>query len=128
MKQSVSNLAYLGDAVFELLVREMLLSTGSRPVSTLNQEALQYVTAKAQAKMYHIIAPYLTEAEESTLRRGRNLHSNSKAKNADISEYRHATGLETLFGYLYTTGQKERLAEIFAICTKEDEEPHNEEI
>ena len=127
MNHSASSLAYIGDAVFELCVREMLLSAGNRPVNALNQMALQYVTAKAQAKMYHAVVPFLSEEEENVLRRGRNLHSHSKAKSANMSEYRHATGLETLFGYLYITGQKERLTEIFALCTKEDEVQQNED-
>ena len=115
-KYSVGCLAYMGDAVFELYVRKMLLSSGSRPVDSLNKQARQYVSAAAQAKMYHNIGPFLTDEEQAVMKRGRNLHSNSKAKNAGISDYRHATGLEALFGYLFLEEQHERLTEVFEIC------------
>ena len=114
---SAQCLAYMGDAVFELYVRKMLLSNGSRPVNILNKQARQYVSAAAQAAMYHHIEPLLTQEEQAVMRRGRNLHFNSKTKNADMSEYRHATGLEVLFGYLFVNEQHERLAEIFEFCT-----------
>ena len=110
-------LAYLGDAVFELKVREMLLAQGARPVDALNQAARRYVTATAQAAMYHRIAPLLTDEEQAILRRGRNLHGGRKMPN--IADYRHATGLETLFGYLHANGMHTRLAEVFALCTNE---------
>jgi len=113
---SAQCLAYMGDAVFELYVRKMLLDQGNRPVNTLNKQARQYVSAAAQAEMYHHIEPLLTPEEQAVMKRGRNLHSYSKAKNADTSEYRHATGLETLFGYLFMNVQHERLAEIFEYC------------
>ena len=113
---SAQCLAYMGDAVFELYVRKMLLSNGNRPVNTLNKQACQYVSAAAQAAMYHHIESFLTQEEQAVMRRGRNLHSHSKAKKADMSEYRHATGLEVLFGYLFVNEQHERLAEIFELC------------
>ena len=117
---SAGCLAYLGDAVFELFVRKMLLNRGSRPVNTLNKEARRFVSAEAQATLYHHIIPHLSEEEQSVMRRGRNLHSRSKSKNADTSSYRHATGLEALFGYLFLNEQHERLTEIFEICTNID--------
>jgi len=115
---SAQCLAYIGDAVFELYVRNMLLSEGNRPVRALNVQARKYVSAAAQALMYHSVAPHLSEEELSVMRRGRNLHSSSKAKNADVSEYRHATGLETLFGYLFVNEMHERMTEIFEICVR----------
>ena len=117
-KVNTKSLAYLGDAVFELLVREMLLSKGDRPVDVLNVHARRYVSAAAQAAMYKKINPSLTVDEQSAMKRGRNLHSYSKAKNANTSDYRHSTGLETLFGYLYTNNQHERMAEVFDMCLK----------
>lgn len=113
---SAGCLAYLGDAVFELYVRKMLLSQGNRPVNTLNKEARRFVSADAQAILYHKITPHLSEEEQAIMRRGRNLHSRSKSKNADTSSYRHATGLEALFGYLFFNGQHDRLTKIFEIC------------
>ena len=115
-KYSAQCLAYMGDAVFELYVRKMLLSEGIQPVSALNKLARQYVSAIAQAEMYHHIESYLTPEEQSVMRRGRNIHSQSKAKNAGLSDYRHATGLETLFGYLFLLDKHERLAEVFELC------------
>ena len=110
-----ADLAYLGDAVFELLVRDMLIKSGV-PFHSLNPRAKEYVSAIAQSKMYHKIFDQLTAHEQATMKRGRNLHSASRAKSADVSEYRHATGLETLFGQLHFSGEFERMNEIFALC------------
>jgi ribonuclease-3 family protein len=114
---STQTLAYLGDAVFELCVREMVI-TGDAPAGKLNKKAKTYVSAKAQAKMYHALAGSLTEGELSALRRGRNLNSASRSKNADMSEYRLATGIEALFGYLYINGSYDRIKEVFELCAK----------
>lgn len=113
---SAGCLAYMGDAVFELHVRNMLLKDGGRPVHALNKQARQYVSAPAQAAMYHHIQPLLTDEERLVMKRGRNLHSASKAKNADTSDYRHATGLETLFGYLFLKNEHQRILEVFNLC------------
>jgi len=113
---SAQCLAYMGDAVFELYVRKMLLSGGNRPVNTLNKQARQYVSAAAQASMYHHIEPLLTQEEQAVMKRGRNLHSYSRAKSANTLEYRHATGLEVLFGFLFVNERHERLAEVFEFC------------
>jgi len=113
---SAQCLAYMGDAVFELYVRKMLLSDGNRPVNVLNKQARQYVSAAAQAAMYHHIEPLLTQEEQAVMKRGRNLHSYSKAKSANTLAYRHATGLEVLFGYLFVNERHERLAEVFEFC------------
>lgn len=98
----------------------MLTAKGDRPVRDLNRDAQRYVSAEAQAAMYHKIFTYLTEEEQSVIKRGRNLNPSSRAKNADMSDYRHATGLETLFGYLYTEGRQSRIDEIFALCTNDE--------
>jgi len=111
-----AELAYLGDAVFELMVRETLLKQNI-PFKHLSRRAREYVSAAAQAKMYHNIFDKLDPQEQAILKRGRNLHSFSRAKNAGVSEYRHATGLEALFGWLYHKGETQRLEEIFQICT-----------
>ena len=110
------NLAYLGDAVFELFIREKLLADGNAPVDQLNKKARAYVNAAAQAKMYFALLPLLTEDEIAVLKRGRNAKSFTKAKNATVADYRHATGLEALLGYLHVAGQRERLLQIMEIC------------
>ena len=118
MTLSAASLAYLGDAVFELLVRTMLVENGEQTVNEFNRLAKGYVSAKAQAALYHKVIDQLTDEEQAILKRGRNLNPQSRAKNASVSDYRHATGLETLFGYLYTCGRHERLQELFAFCTQ----------
>ena len=115
---NASALAYLGDAVFELMTREKLLEAGL-PVHKAHRQAKNIVSAKAQSDIYHRIFQSLTEEEQSIMRRGRNLHPVARAKNAEATEYRHATGVEALFGYLYNKGDTARLEEIFALCTSE---------
>lgn len=111
-------LAYIGDAVYELAVREYLLDVGQTRPNQLHQYATQYVSAKAQAKiMEHFFEEeILTEEEESYYKRGRNSKINTKAKNTDIQTYLQSTGFEALIGYLYLTKQEERLNEIIHDC------------
>ena len=111
-------LAYLGDAVFELWVREMLLGRGL-PVHKAHSKAKGIVSAMAQAEMYHKIFPHLNEDEQTIMRRGRNLNPTTRAKNAELAAYRHATGLEALFGYLYNRREMTRLEEIFKLCLQQ---------
>jgi len=115
---STASLAYLGDAVFELRVREMLLTRNPNGVSLreLNRQARAYVSAMAQAQMYHAIFDTLSEDEQAVIKRGRNLHNTSRAKNADVAAYRHATGLEALFGWLYERNNIERIGALFELC------------
>ena len=112
---NAASLAYLGDAVFELWAREMLIAEGL-PVHTANRRSKDIVSAMAQSDMYHRIYPILTDDEQAIMRRGRNLNPITRAKNADTASYRHATGLETLFGYLYHNRNMARLEEIFRLC------------
>ena len=111
----VAELAYLGDAVFEIMVRDMLVRRNI-PFKDLARNAKGYVSAVAQSAMYHKIFDQLTEGEQSLMKRGRNLHSASRAKSANVVEYRHATGLEVLFGWLHYHGEVERLNEVFQLC------------
>ena len=113
---SGSNLAYIGDAVFELLVRERVLSGGSNSQKYLNNEVKKYVNATAQAKMYFYVYDILTEEEQNILKRGKNAKIKTVPKNCSIMEYKMATGLEALFGYLYLRNDKVRLYEIFNKC------------
>ena len=109
------SLAYIGDSVFQFLVKNMLLSSGDLPVAELNKRVNKLVCASSQAEMYHKIKDILTDTELSVLKRGRNASTSSRAKHASVSDYRHATGIETLFGFLYLEGQIDRLLELFSI-------------
>jgi len=111
----MAELAYLGDGVFELLVRDMLLKE-STPFRDMSRRAKDYVSAVAQGAMYHKIFDALTEEEQAIMKRGRNLHSVSRSKAARVSEYRHATGLEVLFGHLHHQEAFARMNEIFEMC------------
>ena len=112
-------LAYIGDAVYEIIVRTMVLSKGNAPVNKLHKQSKEYVNAKAQAELYYQIAAYLTEEEQAIFRRGRNAKSFTTPKNMEIGDYRHATGLEALFGYLYLKGQMERILYLFEMGIKQ---------
>ena len=116
------NLAFIGDTVFDLFVREKLVCEANRPVNKLHNRAASMVKASAQAKAVERIRDRLTEQEQSVIRRGRNAHVNHKAKNMSEADYHLATGLEALFGYLYLKGETERLSEIFEMITEEEEE------
>jgi ribonuclease-3 family protein len=115
---STASLAYLGDAVYELFVRDMLVSESETNISELNRRAKNFVSAKAQAVLYHEVYEKLTGEEQAVMKRGRNLNAPSRAKNASVADYRHATGLEVLFGYLYSQGRRERLRELFQMCVQ----------
>ena len=105
-------LAYIGDGVYEIFIRTYIVSKGNAPVNKMHKGSKELVRASTQAKIYHIIEDLLTDEEKQVLKRGRNAKSISAPKNADITEYRHATGLEALIGYLYIDGQIERIREI----------------
>ena len=107
-------LAFIGDSVFELLVREHLLSKGNRDIKTLNNEKVKIVCCQKQAELIKGIVDILTEEELAVFKRGRNAHSSSVPKNATISDYHAATGLEALFGYLYLKGNILRIRELFS--------------
>ena len=105
-------LAYLGDGVYELYIRSMIVSKTNMPVNKLHKEATKYVKAKAQSEILEKIYDRLTEEEITIYKRGRNAHSYTSAKNADIVDYRRATGFEALIGYLYIQGKKDRIDEL----------------
>ena len=102
-------LAYLGDGVYEMVIRMLVVSAGNTQVNKLNNRATALVKASAQAALIHAIAEDLDEEEAAVYRRGRNAKSYTVAKHATMSDYRHATGLEALCGYLYLQGKYERL-------------------
>ncbi|MCI8496764.1 MAG: ribonuclease III [Clostridiales bacterium] len=111
-------LAYLGDGVYELLMRESMVNEGNCRPKDLHRVTAGRVCAKAQAAAVKRIQPQLTEEEEAVLKRGRNAHTNRVLKNTSSEEYHLATGLEALFGYLYLTGKMDRILELFAEILK----------
>ena len=116
---STPALAYLGDCVLEMCVREHLVERGLSTSAHLNQAALDFVLASAQAEAMKRILPLLTEEEEAYFKRGRNIGHTNVPKRATVSEYRTATGREVLFGYLHLSGQKERISELFRLAYPE---------
>ena len=108
-------LAYVGDAVFELLARTELCCAGSAKVKDLHARTVALVTAPAQAAFVEAVLPRLSEEELTVYKRGRNTHTHQAPKSATPGQYARATGLETLFGWLWLTGQKERVSELYAL-------------
>ncbi len=106
-------LAFIGDGVFELMVREHIVCKGNCSVKKLNAQKVKYVCCDAQAEAVTVIEPMLTEEEADVLRRGRNAHPGHIPKNADPVVYHKATALEALFGYLYLKGEIERIRTLF---------------
>ncbi|MDE6209631.1 MAG: ribonuclease III [Lachnospiraceae bacterium] len=107
-------LAYIGDAIYEIVVRTMVVSEGNTQVNKLHKRSSSLVKAETQARMIKLLmdADKLTEEELSYYKRGRNAKSYTSAKNASIGDYRIATGFEALMGYLYITGQSSRMISI----------------
>lgn len=118
---AISNLglAHTGDAVYELLCRSYLCSQGGKVVKNLHWDTVAMVNAPAQAAVMDKLLPHLTETELAYYRRGKNAHSHAAPKAATAQEYAKATGLETLFGALYLSGQTERINELFHLIVDE---------
>ncbi len=112
-------LAFLGDAVYSILVREMLTLSSNRPTGVLHKESIAFVNAAFQAEMAKRLLPILNETEEAVFKRGRNAHSAHSPKHQSDADYRYATGLEALYGFLYLSGSTDRLTYIFKISTGE---------
>lgn len=108
------NLAFVGDTVFDLLVRSELVCQANRPVNALHKTASAKVCASAQAKAVNSIMPMLSEDELAVFKRGRNAHTGGIPKNQSSADYHYATGLECLFGWLYLKGRTERINELYA--------------
>ena len=105
-------LAYIGDGVYELVIRTVLVKKGNCPVNQLHRKASSLVKAASQSAMMEFIEPMLTEEEHSVYRRGRNAHSPTMAKHATMADYRRATGFEALMGYLYLKEDYSRIVEL----------------
>ena len=112
-------LAYLGDCVLELRVREFLVSCGISHAADLNRAALDFVRAAAQSDAVEKIYGMLDEEEQAAFRRGRNIGHTNTPKSATALQYRRATGMEALFGYLHLSGKNERMDELFAVAYDE---------
>lgn len=116
-------LAFVGDAVLELLVRARLVGSTRLQPNRLHTVATHYVSAHAQCRELEILEPLLTEAEANVLRRGKNASKASVAKHATVQEYRSSTGLECLLGWLYLRGENDRIQQLFdAVWTEYEPE------
>ena len=113
------NLAFIGDCVYEMLVRETLVLNANRPVNDLHKESVKFVSAKAQTLAHDKIKDCLTEQETAVYKRGRNAKVGHSPKSASQGEYHIATGIEALFGYLYLTEQTDRIKQLFKIIISE---------
>lgn len=105
-------LAYVGDTVFDLMIKSMVVSEGNRQVQKIHERASHFVQASAQSQMMRVIQPLLSEEEHAVFRRGRNAKSVTPAKNQSITDYRRATGFEALVGYLYLKKEYARLVQL----------------
>lgn len=117
-EMSPLTLAFVGDGVYDLLVREELVCDANRPVGKLNKLKVEIVRCQTQAKLVKVLEPFLTEEEADVFKRGRNAHTAHTPKNASVADYHLATGLESLFGYLYLSDRIERIRELFEIYRK----------
>lgn len=105
-------LAYIGDAIYDLLIRTLLVEKGNTQVNKLHKRASSLVKAEKQSQMIEILEPHFTKEEEQIYKRGRNAKSFTSAKNASIADYRRATGFEAVIGYLYLTGKYHRMIDL----------------
>lgn len=115
-------LAYIGDGIYELIIRTVIVGRGNCPPNKLHKKVIQLVKASAQAELMERLLPLLTEEEEKIYRRGRNAKSYTIAKNASMQDYRKATGLEALMGYLYLNENTDRVIELIRAGLPEDME------
>ena len=105
-------LAYIGDGIYELVIRSVVVERANRSANDLHKKTTRYVKAPAQSAMIEALLPELTEEEEAVYRRGRNAKSYTTAKNASVADYRRATGFEALMGYLYLKEDYSRIVEL----------------
>ncbi len=111
-------LAYIGDAVYELAVREYLVSRGMVNVNKLHREAVRHVRASTQSRIFHALEGHLTEDEQAVIRRGRNAKPGHPSRGNSVIEYRESTGFESLVGYLYLKRQWDRLEKILVMARR----------
>ncbi len=118
MQSNGLTLAYIGDAVYELYIREYVINQGFTKVNKLHKEVIKYTSGNAQARFMHYFLEnnILTDEEITYFKRGRNSHVNSSRKNMELKDYLDATGFEALIGYLYLSNNQERLKELITIA------------
>lgn len=109
-------LAYIGDAIYDLVIRTIVVERGNTSANKLHKKTVTYVNARVQARMIEAVLEELTEEEQAVYKRGRNAKSYTTAKNASVMEYRKATGFEALCGYLYLTGRQERMLTLIQLA------------
>ncbi|WP_128896454.1 Mini-ribonuclease 3 [Longirhabdus pacifica] len=114
-------LAYIGDVVHEMYVRQYVVSNHNAKVKALHTETTKHVSARGQVEALKKWMPHLTEKETEVVKRGRNSKSGQAPKSASVMDYRHSTGFECLVGYLYLTEQWDRLQELFNMTITEDD-------
>lgn len=117
-------LAYIGDGIYDLVIRTVAVEQGNARVSLLHKHVSSMVKAEAQAKVVRVIEPLLSEEEMGIYKRGRNAKSYTMAKNASMTDYRMATGLEALMGYLYLVGRMNRILQLIEIGLADSLELH----
>lgn len=115
---STLTLSFIGDGVYDLMVREYIISLGNRPVGKLNNRKVSVVNCGFQSECSDILEPFFTDEELIIYKRGRNANVHSTPKNADKNDYHKATGFEAVFGYLYLKKDTKRLRELFEIIKK----------
>lgn len=120
------DLAFVGDGVFDLLCRELLLQKGSCPVKKLHRQKTELVNCQAQARALKRLWPGLTQEEQAVALRGRNAHVGHVPKNASTADYHGATAFEALFGWLYLAGETQRMRELFGLAVEAAREPEAE--
>lgn len=114
--------AYIGDCIFDLIIKQRVVADGNRSVQKLHEKVSCYVNAAAQSKMMRSLQDLLTDEERAIYKRGRNSKSVSPAKNQSITDYRRATGFEALVGYLYMCGDYDRLQQLIGVALRKMEE------
>lgn len=115
-------LAYIGDSIFDLIIKSLVVNEGNQPVQKLHLRTSRFVQASAQSRMMRVIQEELTEEEHAVYKRGRNTKSVSPAKNQSVTDYRRATGFEALLGYLYLKKEWKRMLELVKIGLESLEE------
>ncbi|MGI6011849.1 MAG: Mini-ribonuclease 3 [Ruminococcus sp.] len=108
-------LAYIGDSIYDLLIRTMIMSEGNMPVQQLHRKSSRLVKAQKQSEMMEKIRPHLTEEEERVYKRGKNAKPHTTAKNASLADYHRATGFEAVMGYLYLSGNIKRIVDLMKV-------------
>ena len=119
-------LAYIGDSIYDLIIKSLVVNEGNRPVKELHRQASRFVQASAQSRMMRVLQEELSEEEHGVYKRGRNAKSVSPAKNQSVTDYRRATGFEALMGYLYLKKEWKRMLELIKEGLKSLEEAEGE--